>query len=285
MAAKGKYIDDSLVDNWSDAGITSDADKQTVIDRIEEQVEKLTHDYFYSKDFSITLDGNGKSRLSLGLIPDILSISSVKISDITLASAFYAYDKNTIFRTATTTGQCKSINGITLSGSNPISLEITAHGFISGENIKLISIAGITPSLDGEYVITKVDANNLTLNGTDSSDFTGTFTSGTACFASLAEFHYQGLTTKGLFPAGIENIAIVGKYGHNTCPEQIKKATIVLCRASNDSTLYTHYADMESEKLGDYAYNRGNRKFLTGILEADSLLTPFIRKKILLGAI
>lgn len=284
MAAEGNYIKSTDVDNWDDGGITTDVGKQAVIDRIEEQVEKLTHDYFYKKDFSITLDGNDKSRLSLGLIPDILSISSVKISDITLASAFYAYDKNTIFRTATTTGQCKSIDGITLTGEDPISLEITAHGYISGENIRLISVVGITPSMDGEYVVTKVDANNLTLNGTDSSDYDGTFTSGTACFASLAEFHYRGLTTKGLFPSGIENIAIEGTYGWNACPEAIKQACVILCRYENDETLYTKY-DFAKEHMGDHIIDRGGEKYLTGVVEADRLLKNYIRKKPLIGVV
>jgi len=279
----GNYITNLDIDNFPDD--MSNAEKKALIDRVENLVERITHDYFYPKDFSITLDGNGKSRLSLGLTPDILSISSVKINDVILAPCFYAYDKNSIFRTATTTGQCKEIENITLSGTEPILLTITAHGFISGEEIRLISVKGITPSLDGTYIVTVIDNDNLTLNGTDSSNYTGTFESGIACFASLAEFHYQGLTTKGLFPVGIQNIAIEGKYGWTTCPEAIKQACIILCRASNDKSLYTRYADVDSEKLGDYSYSRGDRKFLTGILEADSLIRPYIRKKPILGAV
>ena len=284
MAAEGNYVKAVDIDNWGDAGITEDADKQTVIDRIEEFIEKITHDYFYAKSFLISLDGNDKSRISLGLIPDILSISSVKINDITLAANFYAYDKNTIFRIIATTGQCKSIDGITLTGSDPVSLEITAHGFISGERIRLISVVGITPSLDGEYVVTKLDANNLTLNGTDSSDYTGTFESGTACFASLAEFHYQSLTTKGLFPSGMENIAVTGTYGWSSCPHQIKQACVILCQYENDPTLYTKYG-FKSEKVGDWAYDRGDEKYLTGVLQADRLVRPYIRRKPMIGVV
>lgn len=85
----------------------------------------------------------------------------------------------------TIASQPKSIEVITLS--NPISIKITAHGFVTGVTVRLMSIIGITPSLDGEYVITKVDVNNFTLNGTNSSGYAGGFVSGTACGVDLDE--------------------------------------------------------------------------------------------------
>lgn len=73
----------------------------------------------------------------------------------------------------------KIIEDITLSGTNPISVKLTSHEFDTNANVTLVDIEGITPSLDGEYVITKVDDDNFTLNDTDSSEYTGEFTSGT----------------------------------------------------------------------------------------------------------
>jgi len=74
--------------------------------------------------------------------------------------------------------QRKTVAGVTLSGTNPVSIEVTAHNFSTGNLIRLAGIAGITPSLDDTYTITKTDANNFTLNGTNSSNFSGSYTSG-----------------------------------------------------------------------------------------------------------
>jgi hypothetical protein len=65
-----------------------------------------------------------------------------------------------------------------LSGSNPVQITATTHGFSTGDSIRIADVGGITPSLDGTYDITYVDANNFTLDGTDSSDYTGPYTSG-----------------------------------------------------------------------------------------------------------
>ena len=282
MAAEGNYIIESDIDNWP--AEATEIEKQRVIDRVESLVEKLTGDYFYPKDFTIALDGNGKNRLNLGLTPSILSISSIKINGIILPSQFYAYDEHSVYRVSATTGQCKEIENITLSGTDPVLLTITSHGFITGERIRLIAVEGITPSLDGEYVVTKVDDNNLTLNGTDSSNYSGTFSSGIACFPSLAEFHYQDADDEGIFPVGTKNIEITGKYGWNSCPEEIKECCIILARYENDETLYTKY-NFDSERMGDLTYDRGGEKYLTGIVEADRLLRPYIRKKIKIGVV
>jgi hypothetical protein len=74
----------------------------------------------------------------------------------------------------------KTVTGCTLSGSNPVQITATSHGFATGDNIKIADVGGITPSLDGDYDVTYVDANNFTLDGTDSSDYTGPYTSGGA---------------------------------------------------------------------------------------------------------
>lgn len=94
-SASGNYITDLDIDNWA-AGATT-AQKQTIIDLVEQLIEKITSDYFYEADFDITLDGNGKDRLYPGLMPDILSITSIAIWDSALATTSYTNDKNFVY--------------------------------------------------------------------------------------------------------------------------------------------------------------------------------------------
>lgn len=72
----------------------------------------------------------------------------------------------------------KAVAGVTLAGSDPVSVECTGHGFADNDVIRLADIAGVTPSMAGNYAITKTDNDNFTLNSTDSSDYSGSYTSG-----------------------------------------------------------------------------------------------------------
>jgi len=85
-----------------------------------------------------------------------------------------------------------TVAGVTLSGTDPVSIEVTGHPFVTGDGVTLAGIADVTPSLAGAYTVTKVDANNFTLNSTDSSDYSGSYTSGgtavyTACKRCLSD--------------------------------------------------------------------------------------------------
>jgi len=282
-SAEGNYIDNTDVDNWPD-GI-SNAAKLIIIRAAENMIEKLTKDYFYAKPFAIVRDGNGKNRMFLGLIPNILSVTEIKVSGVTMVTSLYAFDDDAIFRAIVSGSQCKAIEGITLSGSDPVSVNVTSHGFITGETARLISIVGFSPLMDGEFGVTKTDDDNFTLNGTDSSDYTGPFTSGTVCFATLAELHYQTGREADSFVKGLANIEIAGTYGWATCPAAIKQVAVILCRYENDGTLYTKYDDVASDRLGDASYNRADKKFLMGIHEADRLIRNYIRKKPVLCAV
>lgn len=280
---KGHYLVDTDVDNW--VAEESDANKLMVIQAAEELIEKITKDYFYAKTFTLVMDGNGRDRLFLGLRPNILSITQIKLSGVVLNANLYGFSNYAVFRATAATSQCKAIEGITLAGSDPVSINITDHGFITGNTARLVLVVGIGPSLDGEYVVTKVDADNFTLNSTVSSDYTGSFISGTACFATLAELHYLTGRKEGVFPKGLANVEITGTYGWAACPGTIKQVAVILCRYANNETLYTKYDDLVSDKLGDASYSRGDKRFLTGIQEADRLLRNYIRKRPILNAI
>jgi hypothetical protein len=77
------------------------------------------------------------------------------------------------------------------------------------------------------------------------------------------------------FEDGINNIRIVGTYGYASTPEPIKQAVKILVRAENDPTLYTRVFE-GTERLGDYSYSV--ERILTGIVEADRLLRPYVRR-------
>lgn len=89
------YIADSDVDNWPDGA--TDTEKKMVMNRVEERIEKLTKDFFYEKVFNVYIDGNGKDRLFLGLIPDIVKIIEIKISGIVLPSSWWTYNKDSVY--------------------------------------------------------------------------------------------------------------------------------------------------------------------------------------------
>lgn len=72
----------------------------------------------------------------------------------------------------------KTISGITLSGTSPVSITATSHGYVTDDVVELFTCNGITGGLEGVYTITKTNDNAFTLNGTDSSDYGGTYTSG-----------------------------------------------------------------------------------------------------------
>ncbi len=72
----------------------------------------------------------------------------------------------------------KTVAAVTLAGSQPVSIEVTGHNFDTGASIRHADLAGITPTLTDTHIITVVDANNYTLNGTVSSDYSGGYSSG-----------------------------------------------------------------------------------------------------------
>jgi phage-related protein len=72
----------------------------------------------------------------------------------------------------------KTIQNVTLSGASPVSVQCTGHGLTTGVIALLETVGGITPSLNGLYTVTRTDDNNFALNGTDSSDYSGSYTSG-----------------------------------------------------------------------------------------------------------
>lgn len=74
----------------------------------------------------------------------------------------------------------ESIDGITLSGSSPVSVNFIGHDFSTGDKVKFKDISGTTELNDNTYTITVTDSSNFTLDNTDSSNFTA-YSSGGSC--------------------------------------------------------------------------------------------------------
>lgn len=83
------------VSNWIAAWVA--IQKRQLIQEQEALLEKITHDYFYSKAFVRELNGNNKDRLFLGFIPDILTVTKIELYGVEIDSSYWTYDKNSVF--------------------------------------------------------------------------------------------------------------------------------------------------------------------------------------------
>ena len=84
-----------------------------------------------------------------------------------------------------------AIEGVTLSGSDPVLITQTGHGYTTGVEVAIADCGGISPSLDGIYDVTVVDASHFRLDGTVSSAYSGSWNSGgTAGYAYCAR-HFR----------------------------------------------------------------------------------------------
>lgn len=72
-----------------------------------------------------------------------------------------------------------SIIAITLTGTDPVAIESSTHGLTTGDTVLIAGVVGTTELNDNRYVVTVVDADNVTLDGTDSSNFTAYVSDGT----------------------------------------------------------------------------------------------------------
>lgn len=70
----------------------------------------------------------------------------------------------------------QDVLGVTLS--TPIEIEVDGDGFADDDQVTLAGIAGISPSLDAVYAVTRVSAGHFTLNTTAGSGYSGAYTAG-----------------------------------------------------------------------------------------------------------
>jgi len=92
-------------------------------------------------------------------------------------------------------------------------------------------------------------------------------------------------TTEARFPKGYCNVELGGTFGWESAPEAIRAATRILIERElellgESSPAPSHADAFQSEKIGDYTYRRDKRgPYLTGVVEVDRLIEPYVRRR------
>lgn len=90
----------SDVSNWPSAYVAFQ--KKEKVDDAEEQIERITRDYFYANSFDVKLNGNGKDRIFFHFQSSILSVTSILVFGISIDSDLYTFDERSVFLDMTT---------------------------------------------------------------------------------------------------------------------------------------------------------------------------------------
>lgn len=277
MAATGNYITDTDLTNWA-IGAT-DAEKQTIIDRVERRIELITKDYFYPRKLDIYRDGNGGNRLHLNLFPDILYISDIDISGVELTSSYWTWDDNAIYLDeAGTSGSEAELRWLlrqyVRSGIFPYGIN----------NVRVQGTMGWPEKLDYDAGVGTFVAEETITGGTSGATarIKEVFTTYLLIVGrSTTDFDNNEEITGGTSDATADVDNASGAI--NNPPESIIEACIKLCEYENDETLYNEYIE-GSEGLSTYSYT-GKTKPLAGIREVDQLLRDYVRKKPMIGIV
>lgn len=113
-----------------------------------------------------TSEGSSVDGSESRVIPFEFSVDDALVLEFGLRYIRFYTSGARVFETAI------NIAGITLDGTNPVKIQTTAgHSYTTGNTIKIQEIVGTTELNGYEYVITYVDADEFTLDGTDSSNF------------------------------------------------------------------------------------------------------------------
>jgi len=290
------YIEISDIDNFSTGATT--AEKQEVIDRVEEIIEETTNDVFYPKTFHIFLDGNGKNRIFPFLKSDILSVNKLVISDLTIGEIDYTGSNISGTSGATTVALTSTSTALNTDyyENDYLGIYDTSESTDFYWGSRIISHTSSTVGGAATFTIEKALPMTLTSGDTVSILYNWAWGERSVWRSTEASTHEPNTLMKpvelmvleGYFPSGNRNVEMWGSMGWYSVPKSIKHACIILTKYENDSTLYTSYSDgMKSEHLGDYSYTRnipsGNSKYFTGVVEADKLLKRFIRRKTVIG--
>ena len=269
MAITGNYITESDVTNFT---TETDVEKQDIIDRIEEMVERITKDYFYPKSFDVRINGNGKNWLSLYFRQKVISINTLEISDISVSSSEWSYDEDSIYLSTLATELYYSeynISKLFPSGNN---------------NVHLIGEIGWSQKLDIKTVVGTFEKGETITGGT--SEATAIIKEVAATYLKIAGRSTTNFDNAETITDGdSEATAVVDNVSGaiNDPPKAIKQACVILAEYEVDSTSHDGYSNFKSVKLGDYSYTRADNKYQTGVNEADRFLMPYINKRVTLS--
>jgi len=154
-----------------------------------------------------------------------------------------------------------------------------------------------TATASGDVIYTLENSLPMTLTSSDTVDviYNWDFDANSIYRNPILTHHEPGTLmepyeffTNDIFPKGKRNIEVWGSMGHYSCPLNIQKTCVILVRAENNEGLYSRSGyGMKSEKLGDYSYSKFDTsqkgKLMTGVSEADILLSRYINRKAKLG--
>lgn len=102
--------------------------------------------------------------------------------------------------------------------ADPCNVTAAAHGLTTGDRVFIKSVVGMTEINNLQFVITKVDADNFTLDGIDSSGYTAYTSSGTVVEFQGIEYSAGVFLTKAKCITTFENYLQVGYTYENGVP-------------------------------------------------------------------
>lgn len=139
---------------------------------------------------SVTLQGTDSSDYTAytsgGALVKLVEVDGLQEGDFLFSVIGYDADGSTLAdqvvdftENASVVAEELQIEGVTLVDGDPVKITITAHGLGTGDYVSADGVVGTTELNGGGYLITKVDADNFTLNGTNAGNFTAYISGGT----------------------------------------------------------------------------------------------------------
>lgn len=119
----------------------------------------------------------------IALVPYSFAVNAGAYVDSVRGSPTAGFDVTAVSY-ASTTKSAKSIQGAVRE--TPIKIRSDGHGLATGDSIFITGVKGMTQLNKKAWTVTKVDANNITLNGTKKGDFSSYTNSGTITPCELA---------------------------------------------------------------------------------------------------
>lgn len=270
-AVSANYISEGDIGNWP-AAIT-DEDKLDVMERAEEEVERITKDVFYEKPFGIFRDGPGADFLSLNLRGRIQSITAIYIQGVVMNAVNYSHSANVIHRSAT---GIESDDYLKYVRNRRRRLGDTGLFPIGLGNLEIVGTLGWPEKLAYDTLVGTFRARETITGGTNSYTAIVKRVTSTALWIAGKTGQYvdDEVLTGGTSGA---TAAVNASGGAVTDPPNaIKQSAIKLARFDNDPTLYTRYEE-GSESVAGVSYSNP-RRILSGIREVDRDLSRFVRK-------
>ena len=153
-------------------------------------VMTITHTTYAVRELTRT-DHNAWTLTAPTFAPSISSPLGVSVTVNGSSNAIFWKYKITAIKSETFE---ESLAGLDTSGktviaatnANPVSVNITGHDLLTGDEVELTGFTEMTEVNDRRFIITKTDANNFTLNDEDGTGYTAESTGGAnTCFATF----------------------------------------------------------------------------------------------------